>query len=89
MNVRLDLGPNCLKGLTADDNFYLPNWESTCTFEIGKIAHAKGMSPSVEDTRGESTRGGEPPSCWGVWGVSPRKFLKFRMQESASETIFQ
>ena len=25
----------------------------------------------------------------GVWGASPRKFLKFRMQESASETIFQ
>ena len=39
--------------------FYPLNWESTCTFEIGKIAHAIGMSPSVEDARGgESTRGG-------------------------------
>ena len=27
--------------------------DSTCTFEIGKIAHAKGMIPSVEDARGE------------------------------------
>ena len=70
--------------------FYPPNWESTCTFEIWKIAHAQGMSPSVEDARGgESTRGGWVPLLLGGMGASPRKFLKFRMQESASETIFQ
>ena len=63
---------------------YPPNWESTCTFEIGKIAHAFGMSASDEDARGgEYKRGG------GIWRASPRKILKFRMQESASETIFQ
>ena len=58
-----------------------------------KIAHAKGMSPSVEDARGgeggEYERGVSPPLVGGGMGASPRKFLKFRMQESASETIFQ
>ena len=49
------------------------------------------MSLSAEDARGggEYERGMSPPLVRGVWGASPWKFLKFRMQESASETIFQ
>ena len=53
--------------------FYPANWESTCTFENGKIAHAKCISASIED-RGSV----------GVLGASPRNILKSRMQESAS-----
>ena len=50
------------------------------------------MSSSVDDARGGRVREGvEPPVVGGggVLGDSPRKFLKLRMQESASETIFQ
>ena len=52
---------------------------------IGKIAHVKGMNPSVEDVRGGEY---EPPSSWGGGGMGGSLEL-FRMQESASETIFQ
>ena len=59
--------------------FYPPNWESTCTFEIGKTAHAKGMSSSVDDAKGggEYERGVSIPLVGGgVWGASPRNFFK-------------
>ena len=49
------------------------------------------MSASVEGARGGEYERGIAPLLLGgggVWEASPRKFLKFRMQESASETIF-
>ena len=45
--------------------------------EIGEIAHAKGMSPSVDDARGGRVwEGGSSPSCWGggYGGPPPENF---------------
>ena len=48
------------------------------------------MSESNEGAMGEGRRVREGVvGGGGNGGASPRKILKFRMQESASETIFQ
>ena len=49
------------------------------------------MRPNVEGVRGGGgvREGVSPPLVEGVIGASTGKFLEFRMQESASEPIFQ
>ena len=62
---------------------YLFNWENcSCQRHEPECRRREG---------GESTRGGIAPLLvgGGVRGTSPGKFLKCRMLESASETIFQ